>query len=116
MNQFSITSPISTAWTLKNLGIIIVDQATATEGTPVNRSSSWCITSKTPYFRLSAPLFKDLPMDTKDDLDIAKMMWDCMHYVDQHRDYIEKLCRLIKKIGESRQRHHYFSIKTNDTV
>lgn len=62
-------------------------------------AGSWCVTHRTPYFRLSAPLYKEIAMDTKDDLDLARMMWDCVEYCYKHQEYIEKLSHLIKKIG-----------------
>jgi len=106
-NPFS--SPYANAVAIKNLGVILVDQVTATEGAPVNRAASWCITHRTPYFRLSAPLFKEVPMDSKDDVELARMMWDCCEYVYKHQDYIEKFCVLIKKIGQSWTRRHLFT-------
>lgn len=36
------------------------------------------------------------------------MMWDCMEYTYRHKDYIEKICVLIKKIGKSWTRRHLF--------
>jgi hypothetical protein len=51
---------------------------TQTDGPPVNRALSWCSTLRAPYFRLSAPLFKDIAMDTKDDDTLARMMWECL--------------------------------------
>lgn len=80
----------------------------------MNRAGSWCITNRTPYFRLSAPIFKEVPMDTKDDVDLAQMMWDCMEYTYRHRDYIEKISKLVKKIGMSWTRRHLFQ-KANKT-
>lgn len=47
-------------------------------------------------------------MDTKDDVDLARMMWDCMEYTYKHRDYIEKCCALLKRVGKSWKRRHLF--------
>lgn len=45
-------------------------------------------------------VFQDISLGTKDDHDIAHMMWDCVEYTHQHRPYINKLCTLLKKIGK----------------
>jgi len=105
--QLDITNnPYSTAVAIKNLGIILVEQVTATEGAPVNRASSWCITRRTPYFRLSTPLHKDIAMDTRDDEVLTRMMWDCMEYTYRNHPYIEKLCALLRKLGVAENRRH----------
>lgn len=61
-------------------------------------------------------MFKDIAMDNKDDLDISKMMWDCMEYMHTEREYVEKLCKLIKEVGISQRREHIFNINTPTTV
>lgn len=115
-NNMEISAnPVALSMAIKTLGVMLVEQVTATEGAPVDRSLSWCTSLNIPFFRLSAPLFKDIAMDTKDDLDLSKMMWDCIEYLNGKRNYIEKLCVLIKKIGPSYKRRHLFGIyeKTN---
>uniref|UniRef100_A0A183BJE8 PNPLA domain-containing protein n=1 Tax=Globodera pallida TaxID=36090 RepID=A0A183BJE8_GLOPA len=102
------TQPITSFNVALTIGSILVDQVTATEGVPVLRSGSVCLHARAPFFRLSAPLFKNIEMDAKDDADTARMMWNCMEYMYKHRDYVEKLCALLRRVGHACHRRHMF--------
>jgi len=106
--EVNLSNPINIPSAVKALGLVIVDQATATEGAPVARALSWCSTSRTPYFRLSCPLFKDIAMDNTNDHDLARMMWECVEYTYENQAYIDKMVTLLRKIGPSYKRKHVF--------
>ncbi|KAL3096379.1 hypothetical protein niasHS_004345 [Heterodera schachtii] len=96
---------INAMWTI---GEILVDQVAATEGVPVLRAGAFCIQQRAPFFRLSAPLFRNIPMDEKNDADIARMMWDCMEYMYEHQEYVERLCTLLRRVGHAEHRRRLF--------
>lgn len=106
-NALDITFANSYA-AFRNLGLILVDQATATEGAPISRAMSWCSNTRTPYFRLSPPLFKEISMDTTNDHDLARMMWECVVYTYENQAYIDKMVTLLKKLGPSHKRKYFF--------
>ncbi|KFD72712.1 hypothetical protein M514_01837 [Trichuris suis] len=69
-----IASPIGMVGVLKNLGYMIMDQVTATEGRPVDRAKAWCNEMGIPFFRFSPQMTKDYLLDTKTDREVT---WLC---------------------------------------
>uniref|UniRef100_A0A914XK57 phospholipase A2 n=1 Tax=Plectus sambesii TaxID=2011161 RepID=A0A914XK57_9BILA len=109
INLSLVGNPFSVVAAMKNLGVILLDQVTATEGVPVSRSRSWCHSLGVPYFRLCAPLSKDVQLDTKNDPEIAQMMWEAMEYTLQRKKEIGELVELLRLLGKSEHRRHLFS-------
>jgi len=102
------SNPYTAAMAMKNLGIIVLDLATATEGAPVSRARSWCHALQTPYFRFNSPIFKDVAMDCKDDSELVTMMWNCVEYSFTHRMDFYRLARLLKATGPATNRRSLF--------
>uniref|UniRef100_A0A914W036 phospholipase A2 n=1 Tax=Plectus sambesii TaxID=2011161 RepID=A0A914W036_9BILA len=94
---------------VKNFGGIVLDRVTATEGVPVSRSRSWCHSLGVPYFRLCAPLSKGVQLNTNDDAEIARMMWEAMEYTLARKKEIGELVELLRLLGKSEHRRHLFS-------
>lgn len=89
--------PIQSAVTVKNLSMILVDQCTAAEGAPVERSRAWCAGMKWPYFRLSPPLSNQTLLSATNDLEIVALMWDSFKFTKRNQEYIQSLCKLLSK-------------------
>uniref|UniRef100_A0AC35TXJ3 Phospholipase A2 n=1 Tax=Rhabditophanes sp. KR3021 TaxID=114890 RepID=A0AC35TXJ3_9BILA len=109
-------NPLAFSVAIKTLGVMLVEQVTATDGAIVDRGQAWCTSIDVPFFRLSAPLFKDIAMDTKDDLELSRMMWESIEYYHSKRECIVKLCALLKKIGMSAKRRHFFDSSVDGTT
>ncbi|EFP00763.1 hypothetical protein CRE_21172 [Caenorhabditis remanei] len=95
---------------IKNLSLVVIDQATATEGAPITRSRSWCHSLGIPYYRLNAPIFKDVILDTNDDSELAKIMWDSVVYSHTHKKDFQELADLLKAVGTVDERKDHLII------
>ncbi|CAI2352760.1 unnamed protein product [Caenorhabditis sp. 36 PRJEB53466] len=95
---------------IRNLSLVVIDQATATEGAPITRSRSWCHSLGIPYFRLNAPIFKDVILDTNDDQELAKIMWDSVVYSHTHKKDFEEIAGLLKAVGTVDERKNRLTI------
>lgn len=95
---------------IKNLSLVVIDQATATEGAPITRSRSWCHSLGYPYYRLNAPIFKDVILDTNDDSELAKIMWDSVVYSHTHKKDFQELADLLKAVGPVDERKELLKI------
>lgn len=75
----------------------------------MSRSRSWAHSLGVPYFRLCPPLSKDVQLDTKNDTEIAQMMWEAVEYTFKHRKEMMELVELLRLLGKSEHRRHLFS-------
>uniref|UniRef100_A0A5S6R1A0 phospholipase A2 n=1 Tax=Trichuris muris TaxID=70415 RepID=A0A5S6R1A0_TRIMR len=76
-----IAHPIGMVNVLKNLGYMVMDQVTATEGRPVDRAKAWCNEMNVPFFRFNPQMSKDYLLDTKNDRDLERTVSDFLYGV-----------------------------------
>jgi len=81
----------------KNLGTILVEQATAADGQPVDRSRAWLSSLSVPFFRLSPRLSEDIPLDTNDDKLLIKMMWETKAYIHANSGTFQDIALLLSR-------------------
>ncbi|KAM9324078.1 85/88 kDa calcium-independent phospholipase A2 [Gastrophryne carolinensis] len=79
----------------RELGKMVVDCCTDSDGPAVNRARAWCEMIDSPYFRLSPQLQTDVMLDEVSDAVLVNMLWDTQIYIYQQREEIQKLVRLL---------------------
>lgn len=77
---------------------MMVDQATLSEGPPVDRSRAWCSMLNIPFCRLSPRISEDFPLDCHDDKSIIQMMWETQCYIVANKAKIDKVGKLLRSI------------------
>ncbi|KAK3775650.1 hypothetical protein RRG08_049831 [Elysia crispata] len=78
------------------LGRLIVDQATISEGRPVDRARAWCSMINTPYYRFSPLLSDDISLDCHDERALINMMWETQCYMVANRHRVHELVTLLR--------------------
>ncbi|XP_018426544.1 PREDICTED: 85/88 kDa calcium-independent phospholipase A2 [Nanorana parkeri] len=79
----------------RELGKMVVDCCTDSDGPAVNKARAWCEMIDVHYFRLSPQLQTDVMLDEVSDAVLVNMLWDTQIYIYQQREEIEKLARLL---------------------
>ena len=85
---------------VKNLGFMMVEQVTATDGLPVAHARSWAHTLNAPYYRLNARMTKFTEIDAKEDSLLVQLMWDTMEYIHTQRATLIELTELVRMAGK----------------
>lgn len=55
----------------------------------MDRSRAWCHSLSVPFFRFSTPLSFRVEMDTKEDVELIKMLWETVEYMADSRQLEE---------------------------
>ncbi|XP_041362867.1 85/88 kDa calcium-independent phospholipase A2-like [Gigantopelta aegis] len=92
-NLFDAAKAVKGASTL---GYLLINQATLSEGRPVDRARAWCSMINVPYFRFSPQLSEDVPLDCHDNRKLINMMWETHCYMVANQSRLQELASLIK--------------------
>ncbi|CAG9561409.1 unnamed protein product [Danaus chrysippus] len=84
------------AWGLSNIGGLLVDQATQSDGRVVERARSWCWSLGTPYYRFAPQMSRDVAMDERLDERLVTMLWEAHAYMRSQRDRLVELATLLR--------------------
>jgi calcium-independent phospholipase A2 len=80
---------------IKQIGSLLINEVTNTEGHVINRAQSWCSWIRVPYFRVNPPLSEMLALDETSDVEIANTMWETKAYMWAIRKHIHKIVQLL---------------------
>ncbi|XP_030753365.1 85/88 kDa calcium-independent phospholipase A2 isoform X2 [Sitophilus oryzae] len=82
---------------LQNLGTLLVDQATASDGRVVDRARAWCSSVGVPYFRFSPQMSEEIAMDEKSDEKLCNMLWETKAYMHENTTLMRELADLLHR-------------------
>ncbi|KAH1008810.1 hypothetical protein HUJ05_009332 [Dendroctonus ponderosae] len=82
---------------IQNLGTLLVDQATSSDGRVVDRARAWCSSLGIPYFRFSPQLSEDVAMDEKSDEKLCNMLWETKAYMHENMSVMRELCDFLNR-------------------
>ncbi|XP_067830661.1 85/88 kDa calcium-independent phospholipase A2 isoform X3 [Heptranchias perlo] len=84
-----------TVFGARELGKMVVDCCTDSDGRAVDRARAWCEMVDIPYFRLNSQLKTDVMLDEIDDAILVNMLWETQIYIHQERERIQQLVQLL---------------------
>ncbi|OCT83157.1 hypothetical protein XELAEV_18025694mg [Xenopus laevis] len=79
----------------RELGKMVVDCCTDSDGPAVSRARAWCEMIDVPYFRLSPQLQTDVMLDEVSDAVLVNMLWDTQIYIYQQREVLQRLAKTL---------------------
>lgn len=79
----------------RELGKMVIDCCTDSDGPAANRAEAWCEMIDVPYFRLSPQLQTDVMLDEVSDAVLVNMLWDTQIFIYQQREELQRLARLL---------------------
>ncbi|XP_034442283.1 85/88 kDa calcium-independent phospholipase A2-like [Hippoglossus hippoglossus] len=79
----------------KELGKMLVDCCTDSDGCAVDRARAWCEMIDTIYHRLSPQLSQEVMLDEVSDAVLVDMLWETQMYLYEKRDILRSLANLL---------------------
>ncbi|CAH1794250.1 unnamed protein product [Owenia fusiformis] len=75
---------------------LLIDQATISEGRPVERARAWCSMINVPYFRFSPQLSEDVKLDETNDMTLVRTMWETRCFIYANQEQLDNLAVLLR--------------------
>ncbi|XP_069545676.1 85/88 kDa calcium-independent phospholipase A2 isoform X1 [Brachyistius frenatus] len=79
----------------KELGKMLVDCCTDSDGCAVDRARAWCEMIDTIYHRLSPQLSQEVMLDEVSDAVLVDMLWETQMYLYEKREVLQSLAKLL---------------------
>uniref|UniRef100_A0A3B4UIE6 phospholipase A2 n=1 Tax=Seriola dumerili TaxID=41447 RepID=A0A3B4UIE6_SERDU len=79
----------------KELGKMLVDCCTDSDGCAVDRARAWCEMIETIYHRLSPQLSQEVMLDEVSDAVLVDMLWETQMYLYEKRDVLQSLANML---------------------
>ncbi|KAJ8263921.1 hypothetical protein GJAV_G00143100 [Gymnothorax javanicus] len=98
VDVFRPSNPLQLAQTFvgaKELGKMLVDCCTDSDGCAVDRARSWCEMSDTSYHRLSPQLSVEVMLDEVSDAILVNMLWETQMYLYEQREHVQALAKQL---------------------
>uniref|UniRef100_A0A8C5Q2G3 phospholipase A2 n=1 Tax=Leptobrachium leishanense TaxID=445787 RepID=A0A8C5Q2G3_9ANUR len=86
---------VKTVFGARELGKMVVDCCTDSDGPAVTRARSWCDMMDVPFFRFSPQLETDVMLDEVSDAVLVNMLWDTQIHIFQQREVFQRLARSL---------------------
>ncbi|KAI3353445.1 hypothetical protein L3Q82_019970 [Scortum barcoo] len=79
----------------KELGKMLVDCCTDSDGCAVDRARAWCEMIDTIYHKLSPQLSQEVMLDEVSDAVLVDMLWETQMYLYEKREILQSLAKLL---------------------
>nr|XP_057901984.1 85/88 kDa calcium-independent phospholipase A2 isoform X1 [Doryrhamphus excisus] len=98
VDVFRPSNPLELAKSIvgaKELGKMLVDCCTDSDGCAVDRARAWCEMTDIVYHRLSPQLSQEVMLDEVSDAVLVDMLWETQLYLYEKRDVLQSLAKAL---------------------